>query len=97
MVLAFPLIGDVGYVIGTAFVVEYIQLNCDASGSEALHDSVIGRDSMWVGFLFECFDEDGVGANVMSQHDVVVATGGFDREAAHIICVERRNLDSVDM
>ena len=94
--LAFPFVGDVGDVIGTALVVEYIQLNCDASGAEALHDSVIGRDSMWVGFLFECFHEDGVGANVMSQHDVVVATGGFDREAA-LICVERRNLDSVDM
>ena len=95
--LAFPFVGDVGDVIGTAFVVEYIQLNCDASGAEALHDSVIGRDPICVGFLSECFDEDGVGANVMSQHDVVVATCGFDREAAHIICVERRNLDSVDM
>ena len=95
--LAFPFVGDVGDVIGTAFVVKYIQLNCDASGSEALHDSVIGGDSMWVGFLFDCFDEDGGGAHVMSQHDVVVATGGFDREAAHIICVKRRNLNSVDM
>lgn len=87
--LAFPFVGDVGDVIGTAFVVEYIQLNCDASGAEALHDSVIGRDPICVGFLSECFDEDGVGANVMSQHDVVVATCGFDRKAAHIICVER--------
>jgi hypothetical protein len=96
-VLVFPFVGDVGDVIGTAFVVEYIQLNSDAAGSEVLHDPVIGWDSMWVGFLFEWLDEDGVGANVMSQHDVVVATGGFDREAAHIICVERRYLDSVDM
>ena len=66
LVLAIPFVGDVGDVCGTAFVVEYIQLNCDASGSEALHDFVIGWDSMCVGFPFECFDEDGVGANVMS-------------------------------
>ena len=64
--LAFPLVGDVGDEIGTTFVVKYIQLNCDASRSEALHDSVVGWDPMCVRFLFECLNEDGVGANVMS-------------------------------
>ena len=66
LVLAFPFVGDVGDVCGITFVVKYIQLNCDASRLEALHDSVVGWDPMCVRFLFECLDRDGVGAKVMS-------------------------------
>jgi hypothetical protein len=67
LVLAFPFVGDVGDEIVATFVVKYIQLlNCDATRLEALHDSVVSWDPMCVRFLFECLNEDGVGANVMS-------------------------------
>ena len=64
--LAFPFVGDVGDEVVTTFVVKYVQLNSDATRSETLHDSVVGWDPMCVRFLFECLNEDGVGANVMS-------------------------------
>ena len=52
------------------------------------HDSVVIRDAVSVVPRLEGFDQNGIGVDVVRQHNVVVAAAGADGEADRVICVE---------
>ena len=52
------------------------------------HDSVVIRDAVSVVPRLEGFDQNGIGVDVVRQHNVVVAVAVSDGEASHVICVE---------
>ena len=52
------------------------------------HDSVVIRDAVSVVPRLEGFDQNGIGVDVVRQHNVVVADAVADREAAHAVCVD---------
>ena len=49
LVLAFPFVSDVGDVCGACFIIEYLEVDGDATRLEALHDLVVCRDTVSVG------------------------------------------------
>ena len=55
---------------------------------ETRHDAVVRRNEVSVVPRLEEFDHNGIGVDVVRQHNVVVSTEGADGEAAHVICVE---------
>ena len=54
---------------------------------ETRHDAVVRRDAVSVVPGLEGFDQNGIGVDMVRQYNVVVATAGADREAAHFICI----------
>ena len=78
-----------GQLVGLAgLVVEYLEVNSVAAILEMRHDAVVCRDAVSVMTGLEGFDQNGIGVDVVHQHNIVVATEVADREAAHVICVE---------
>ena len=55
---------------------------------ETCHDAVVRRDAVLVLPGMEGFDQNGIGVDVVRQHNVVIDSVGADGEAAHFICVE---------
>ena len=55
---------------------------------EPRHDAVVHRNVVSVVPGMEGFDHNGIGINVVCQHNVVVAAAGADGEAAHVVCEE---------
>ena len=55
---------------------------------ETRHDTVIRRDLVSVVPGLEGFNQNGIGVDVLRQHNVVVAVAVSDGEASHVICVE---------
>ena len=52
---------------------------------EFRHDTSVGWDAVAVVSGLEGLNEDGVGAAVVGEHDVLVATARADGEAAHVV------------
>ena len=59
---------------GTGFVVEDLEVNAVAFGLEASRDVVVGGKTMAIFARLKYKDKDGVGVNVVDEHDVSVST-----------------------
>ena len=55
---------------------------------ETRHDAVVRRDVVSVLPGLEGFDQNGIGVDVVRQHNSVAAVAVADGEAAHVVCVE---------
>ena len=64
---------------------------------EAVHDDVVGSNSVSIMFGLERLDKNdvavavAVAVAVLGYHDVLVTTAGADSEAAHVVGVELAN------
>ena len=59
-----------------------------ATGFESFHDGVVSFNSVLVFAGLERCVQDGVSVAVVSNHDVLVAAAGADREPAGVVGVE---------
>ena len=55
---------------------------------ETRHDSVVCHNSVLVMPALEGFNQNGIGGEVVRQHNVVVSAAEADGEAANVICVK---------
>ena len=85
LVDAVPVFGDDLAIFCTGLIVEDLVFGNVAALLELGHDAGVGGDAVVVVFGLEGFDEDDVGAAVVGEHDVLVATGRTDGETAHAI------------
>ena len=78
-----------GQLVGLAgLIVEDLEVNSVAAILEPRHDAVVLRDAVLVVPVLEGFEQNGIGVDMVRQHNAVVAAEGSDREAAHVVCVE---------
>ena len=82
IVLYFQLVGLAG------LVVEYLDVNSVAAILETRHYAVVRLNALSIVPGLEGFDQNGIGVDVVRQHNVVVAVAGSDRDADHVVCVE---------
>ena len=81
-----------GQLVGLdGLVVEDLEVNSVTDILETRHDAVVRCDVVLVVPGMEVFDQNGIGVNMVRQHNVVVAAAGADGEAAHVICLELDN------
>ena len=97
LVVAFSFVGDAVNVGGTGFIMKDVEFDREAASLHALHDGVVCRDSVCIGLGFEGLNDDSVGAHVMCQHDVAVASARFDWEAPHAVGEDGVQCSSVDV
>ena len=65
LVSAFPVLSDDTAVLCTGFIVEYLMIHCMTTGSETLHEPIVGGNTMPVVMGLERFDENGIGVAVV--------------------------------
>ena len=65
------------FEFGADFIVHDVEIDGMSTGLKAIHDIMIGWKTMMVGFCFIRFHENAVGAVMVGNHDVLVATTGF--------------------
>ena len=65
LVSAFPVLSDDMAVFCTGFIVEYLVIHCMTTGSETLHEPIVGRIVMPVVTGLERFDENSIGVAVV--------------------------------
>ena len=59
-----------------------------AFGLETTLDVVVGGKTVDIVARLKCRDKDGVGVDVVGEHDLSIAISGADREPTHVISVE---------
>ena len=84
-------------VFGTGFVVEDLEFRAFSFGLKAIHDDVVGCDTMAVIARLGFQDKDDVDIYLVGNHDLSVATAGADRELTHFISVDLANWLYPDM
>ena len=89
--IAAPLFGDGKILGGSDLVVKHLDVDGVAPELEAMHDAVVGYDTVAVVLGLEGFYEDHVAVGVVCQNDVVVAAARADGESAHVVGVELAN------
>ena len=77
--VAVPVFNDGAAEFGTGFVIEDLEVNAVAFGLKASRDIVVGNETVAIVARLKCRDKDGVGIDVLGEHDVSVATLGADR------------------
>ena len=92
-----PVFNDGADIFGTGFVVEDLEVHAVSFSLEAIHDGIVGCETMAIGTRLERPDNDGVGIYVVGKHDVLVAAAGADGEPTHVISVELSNRIYLDM
>ncbi len=97
LVFAFPFVGDAVNVGGTGFIIKYLEIDGESTCFHALHSGVIRGDLVCIGLGFEGLNHDSVGANVMCQHEVAVASAGFNWEVPHIFSEDGVHCSGVDV
>ena len=75
-------------VLGTGFIIEDLEVNAVDFGLEVSHDDVVGGDAVAIVARLKCRDKDGIGVDVVGEHNVLVATSRADREPTYVISVE---------
>ncbi len=88
LVLNLPLVHNGGLEFGADFVVKDLEINFVPTVGEAVHDGVIGGQSVLVGPVNIRGAEDCIAAAVEGTGDVVVATASLDGESPGVIGVE---------
>ena len=78
LVFAFSFVGDAVDVGGTGLIIQDVEVEREATCLHAFHDGIVRGYSVCIGLGFEGLNHDSVGANVMCQHDVAVATARFN-------------------
>ena len=86
--IAAPLFGDGKILGGSDLVVKHLDVDGVAPELEAMHDAVVGYDTVAVVLGLEGFYEDHVAVGVVCPHDVVVAAARADTEASHVVGIE---------
>ena len=94
---AVPVFNNGVAIFGTGFVVKDLEVNAVAFGLEASHDVVVGSKMEAIVARLKCRDKDGIGVDVVGEHNVLVATPRADREPTYVISVELTNWIYPDM
>ena len=76
--VVFHVFKDGAAVFGTGFIIEDLVVNNVSFGLEASNNGILGGDMLAIVVRLECRDKDGVGIDVVGEHDVLVATLGED-------------------
>jgi hypothetical protein len=83
-----PLIHNGGLEFGADFIVKVLQINVVPTIGEAVHDGVVGSQSVFVGPVNIRGTEDCIAAAVKGNGDVLVAAASLDGESSGVIGVE---------
>ena len=83
-----PLIHNGGFEFGADFIVKVLQINVVPTIGEAVHDGVVGSQSVFVGPVNIRGTEDCIAAAVKGNGDVLVAAASLDGESSGVIGVE---------
>ena len=75
---AVPVFNDGAAVFDTGFVIEDLEVYSVAFGLEASHDGVVGGKTVAIVVRLKCRNKDGIGVDVLGEHDGSVATSGAD-------------------
>ena len=94
---AVPVFNDSTAVFSTGFVVKDLEVNAVAFGLEASRDFVVGDETVANFERLKCKDKDGVGVDVVGEHDISVSTLRLDREPIHVISVDLTDWLYTDM
>lgn len=81
-------INQVIFEEGGTFVVESMESRCVASTEEAFVDMLEGCENAFGGAIFEWLGKNVIAVVVIEHHDVVIAMGGRNDEAASLVRVD---------
>ena len=84
-------------IVFAGFVVDDLEVYFVATLLDASSDVVVGGKTVAIVARLKCRDKDGIGVDMVGEHDVSVATSGADGEATHVISVELTNWLYPDM
>ena len=71
---AVPVFNYGAAVFRNGFVIDDLEVNAVAFGLEASHDVVVGGETVVIVVRLKYIDKDGVGVDVVGDHDLSVAT-----------------------
>ena len=97
MVFTFLFVGDAVNLGGTGLIIKDMEVDGESVCLHAFHDGIVRGDLVCIGLGFEGLNHDSVGANVICQHDVDVATARFNWEAPHIVSEDGVHCPGVDV
>ncbi len=83
-----PLVHNGGFEFGADFIVKDLEINIVPTVGEAVHDGVIGSQSVFIGPVNIRGTEDCVAVAVEGNGDVLVATASPDGESSGVVGVE---------
>ncbi len=94
-----PLVHNSGLEFGTDFIVKDLEINVVPTVGKALHDGVIGGQSVFIGPVDIRGAENCVAVAVEREGDVLVATASLDGESSGVIGVElgKREVRDVEL
>ncbi len=92
-----PLVHYGGLEFGADFIVEDLDIDVVPKVGEAVHDGVVGSQSMFVGPVDIWGAEDCIAVTVEGDGDVLVAAASLDGESPGVVGVERGKWEVYDV